>query len=251
MEKMKLTLELKNVSKVFLLKKGRRGASLIKRIRSFSLNKDLYTKSLNKFTALEDINLKFYENEIVGIVGSNGAGKSTLVNIMYGLTEPTTGEVITNKRVVALYGFDSCFNGELTGRENIYLTSSAYGLNNKQIDSLVNEIIEFSEIKEIDIQIKFYSNGMKARLGFSIVAFIDADIFILDESLVGGDVFFQKKCVNKIKDMIKKPNRTFILISHEEGILNDLCSKIIVMNKGKIEFESDTVSGLEYYKRFL
>jgi ABC-type polysaccharide/polyol phosphate transport system ATPase subunit len=246
-----VTLELQNISKTFFLKKERKGRSLLKKITSF-LYSSKTTKSLTKeFKALDNINLKFYENEIVGIIGINGAGKSTLANIMYGLTKPSSGKVITNRRIVALFGFGSCFNQELTGRENIYLNGTAYGLTKKQIDYHIDEIIAFSEIDEIDIQLKFYSNGMKARLGFSIVAYIESDILILDEALVGGDVYFQKKCVARLKEIIARANKSFIIISHSEGLLKELCTKIIVMKNGKIEFESNPISAIEFYKKDL
>ena len=244
-----VTLELKNIVKTFILRKKGKNISTIKSISSYFFNQTVNNKDANTFVALRDINLKFYENEIVGIIGSNGAGKSTLTSLMYGLTEPSAGEIITNNRVTALFGFGSCMNIELTGRQNIYLTCAAYGLKKNQIEEYMNDIIGFSEIKEIDIQIKFYSNGMLARLGFSIIAFIDTDILILDESLVGGDIFFQKKCVLKIKDIASKPNKTIILISHERSFLNDLCDKIIVMESGQVVYESDPVSALAFYEK--
>lgn len=244
-----VALELKNISKTFLLTKKRKNTSIIKNISFYFSNQRAIDKDANTFVALRDINLKFYENEIVGIIGSNGAGKSTLTSIMYGLTEPSSGEIISQNRVTALFGFGSCMNIELTGRQNIYLTCAAYGFKKNQIDEYMNDIIEFSQIKEIDIQIKFYSNGMLARLGFSIIAFIDTDILILDESLVGGDIFFQKKCALKIKDIASKPNKTIILISHEGSFLNDLCDRIIVMESGQVVYESDPVSALAFYEK--
>jgi ABC-2 type transport system ATP-binding protein len=170
---------------------------------------------------------------------------------MYGLTKPSSGKIITDRTITALFGFGSCFNPELSGRENIYLNGTAYGLSKKEIDKNIDEIIAFSEIEEIDIQMKFYSNGMRARLGFSIVAYIESDILILDEALVGGDIYFQKKCEAKLKEMIARPNKTFIIISHNENLLNELCTKIIIMKKGEIEFESDPISAIEFYKKDL
>jgi len=246
-----VTLELQDISKTFFLRKESNGASFFKKIRSFFYSSKTTNLLTKEFIALENINLKFHENEIVGIMGINGAGKSTLAKIMYGLTKPSSGCVITHRTIIALFGFGSCFNNELTGRENIYLNGTAYGLSKKQIDNHIDEIIAFSEIEEIDIQLKFYSNGMKARLGFSLVAYIESDILILDEALVGGDAYFQKKCIAKLKEIITRPNKTFIIVSHSENLLRELCTKIIVMKKGKLEFESDPVSAIEFYKKDL
>jgi ABC-type polysaccharide/polyol phosphate transport system ATPase subunit len=245
-----VTLELQNISKTYFLRNKNIFLYLKKKL-NFISRSNLSASHTKSFKALENINLKFYENEIVGIMGLNGAGKSTLTSIMYGLTKPSSGKIITDRTITALFGFGSCFNPELSGRENIYLNGTAYGLSKKEIDKNIDEIIAFSEIEEIDIQMKFYSNGMRARLGFSIVAYIESDILILDEALVGGDIYFQKKCEAKLKEMIARPNKTFIIISHNENLLNELCTKIIIMKKGEIEFESDPISAIEFYKKDL
>ena len=134
-----VTLELKNISKTFLLRKKSKNNSTIKSISSYFSSQTVNDKDTNTFIALRDINLKFYENEIVGIIGSNGAGKSTLTSIMYGLTESSAGEIISKNRVTALFGFGSCMNKELTGRQNIYLTCAAYGFKTNQIEKNFKE----------------------------------------------------------------------------------------------------------------
>lgn len=238
-----VSIELQNICKSFLLDKKEKDYSIFDRILKLA-----GLKKKARFIALKDINLKFYENEIVGILGENGAGKTTLVNIMYGITIPTSGRVVSEKKITALYGYGGCFNGELTGRQNIYLSGTAYGIRKKDLDRNIDKIIAFSEIKEIDIQLKYYSNGMKARLGFSIFSFIDSDILIFDESLVGGDFFFQNKCALILQEMIKRPHKTFFIISHDEGSLINLCNRIIVLKNGDVVFDGNPLKALEYYK---
>ena len=246
-----ISIELKNISKKYKNKFDKQFLfNSIKNQKKDILKKSGINNSSSEFYALQDINLKIIKNDIVGIVGRNGAGKSTLVQIMSGITAPTAGEIISTDQITPLFGFGSCFNSELTGRENIFLTGTAFGMKRVAIADRLNDIINFSEIETIDTPLKFYSNGMKARLGFSISIFIETDLLILDEAMSGGDVFFQKKCIEKLKDLIKLHNKTLILISHNESLMKELCNKVVVMKEGRIVLESDTETALDFYKTF-
>ena len=244
-----IVLQLKNISKIFYLKKKRPFFFDFRTLFDVLIEGMIERKPKPKFVALDDVSIKIYEGEVVGIIGSNGAGKSTLIKIIYGILKPTSGEILCESKITALFGFGSCFNMELTGRDNIFLTATAYGLSQSRIYECIDQIIAYSEIEEIDIQMKFYSNGMKSRLGFSILLYIESDILILDEALTGGDAYFQKKSIQSLKDLIQTPNKTVILISHNEGMIRELCTRVILMKKGKVLLDSLPVSALEYYKQ--
>lgn len=193
------------------------------------------------FKALNDVNFEIKEGEVLGVIGMNGAGKSTLLKLLSKITEPTKGVITVRGKVAPLIELGAGLNQELTGRENIYLNAAIMGLSRAQIMKKFDEIVEFSELKDfIETPIKRYSSGMVVRLGFSIATAIDADILIVDEVLAVGDLAFQRKCFDRMEDMIKRQGKTVLLVSHNIRQVARLCNKAILLDHGKITAEGDT-----------
>ena len=167
------------------------------------------------FKALDDVSFSIEQGEVVGIIGHNGAGKSTLLKHLANISKPTKGSIIVRGSVAPLIEVGAGVNPELTGRENIYLNGAILGIPKKIIQQKLDEIIEFSELEQfIDTPVKRYSSGMTVKLGFSIATSLDADILIVDEVLAVGDLAFQRKCFDRMEDMIKRQGKTVLLVSH-------------------------------------
>ena len=216
----------------------------IKRLTHFynekSDNKDI-------IWAINNISFEVMRGEVVGIIGSNGAGKSTLLKILSQITHPTSGEVVLKGRVASLLEVGTGFHPELTGRKNIYLNGTILGMTKKEINGLINEIIEFSGVgKFIDTPVKRYSSGMRVRLAFSVAAFLEPEILLIDEVLAVGDTEFQKKCLGKI-NQIASDGRTVLFVSHNMGAIKNLCSSVILIDNGQIKYNGDVDSGIYQY----
>lgn len=189
----------------------------------------------NEFWALQGVNVQIEKGDIVGIIGLNGAGKSTLLKVISGIIKPTNGTVDIKGSIAPLIELGAGFDPELSGRENIYLNGAVLGISKKEIERKIDEIIEFSELGDfIDSPIKNYSSGMYARLGFAIATCINPDILIVDEILSVGDYKFQEKSSKRISDMMNK-GTTIIMVSHSIEQVEQLCNKIIWLEKGKIK----------------
>ncbi len=214
-----------------------------------TLVESLLSRSGNEtFWALKNISLKIFSGESVGIIGSNGSGKTTLMEIISGITYPSSGIVEISKKVASLIELDAGFHPELTGRQNIVLNGMLVGMSKKEVDEKMSKIVKFAEIgKFIDSPFYTYSQGMKLRLGFSIVVHTDADIYLLDENVSVGDEKFRKKCLQKI-DEFRKSGKTMIFVSHDLGFLKSICSKIVWLSEGKLVKEGK-VSVLEKYSK--
>ncbi len=185
------------------------------------------------FWALRDVSFEVKEGEVLGIIGKNGAGKSTLLKILSQITEPTSGKIEIHGRVASLLEVGTGFHPELSGRENIYMNGTILGMTRREIDSKLDEIIDFSGVEKfIDTPVKFYSSGMKVRLGFSVAAHLDPEILIIDEVLAVGDYEFQKKCLGKMEDVSKNQGRTVLFVSHNMEAVSTLCTKAILLNSG-------------------
>jgi len=200
------------------------------------------------FWALKDINFEVQNGEVLGIIGKNGAGKSTLLKILSQITEPTSGKIEIHGRVASLLEVGTGFHPELTGRENIYMNGTILGMTRREIDSKLDEIIDFSGIgKFIDTPVKFYSSGMKVRLGFSVAAHLEPEILIIDEVLAVGDYEFQQKCIGKMEDVSKNQGRTVLFVSHNMEAIRSLCHRSILLSNGEVISDGPTAKVLEEY----
>lgn len=200
------------------------------------------------FMALNGIDLTVYKGEALGIIGGNGAGKSTMLKLLSRVTAPTAGEIDIYGRITSMLEVGTGFNGEMTGRENVYMNGAILGMTKAEIDSKMEDIIEFSEVREfIDTPVKRYSSGMYVKLAFSVAAHLDSDIMIMDEVLAVGDMAFQKKCLDKMRDAAKKEGRTVLYVSHNMNTIRQLCDRCVVLDKGRVVFEGDVESAIEMY----
>jgi lipopolysaccharide transport system ATP-binding protein len=205
-------------------------------------------KNNEKFMALDGIDLEVKKGERLGIIGHNGAGKSTLLKLLSRVTAPTEGTISIKGRISSMLEVGTGFNGELTGRENIYLNGAILGMSRAEVDSKIDEIIEFSECSQfIDTPVKRYSSGMYVKLAFAVAAHLDSEILIMDEVLAVGDVQFQKKCLNKMSQVSQDEGRTVLYVSHNMATIRQLCEKCIVMSHGKIIFEGDVEEAISIY----
>jgi len=201
-----------------------------------------------EFWALRDINLTIKKGETIGIIGHNGAGKSTLLKVLSRVTAPTTGEAFLYGRVSSMLEVGTGFHPELTGRENIYMNGAILGMTKKEVDSKIEDIIDFSECRQfIDTPVKRYSSGMYVKLAFSVSAFLDADIMIMDEVLAVGDVKFQQKCLGKMDGAARQEGKTVLYVSHNMSTIRQLCSRCIVLDHGRIAYDGDVEEAIKRY----
>lgn len=201
-----------------------------------------------RFLALKGINLEIEKGVVVGLIGPNGAGKSTLLKIISRITSPTKGTISFNGRIASLLEVGTGFHPELTGRENIYLNASINGMTISETDEKLNDIVEFSGVGvHLDTPVKRYSSGMTVRLGFSVAAFLDPDILLIDEVLAVGDASFRDKAIKKIKQITMDKNKTIIFVSHNLESISQLCSKTILLNNGKILQYDETKKVIDHY----
>ena len=204
------------------------------------------------FMALNGIDLTVYKGEALGIIGGNGAGKSTMLKLLCRVTAPTEGEIDIYGRIASMLEVGTGFNGEMTGRENIYMNGAILGMTKAEIDAKMEDIIEFSEVRDfIDTPVKRYSSGMFVKLAFSVAAHLDSEIMIMDEVLAVGDMAFQKKCLDKMREAAKKEGRTVLYVSHNMNTIRRLCDRCIVLDKGKIIFDGDVEEAIAIYSRNL
>jgi lipopolysaccharide transport system ATP-binding protein len=200
------------------------------------------------FWALKDVNFEVKEGEVLGIIGKNGAGKSTLLKILSQITEPTSGRIKIHGRVASLLEVGTGFHPELSGRENIYMNGTILGMTRREIDSKLDEIVDFSGIEKfLDTPVKFYSSGMKVRLGFSVAAHLEPEILIIDEVLAVGDFEFQKKCLGKMEDVSRNQGRTVLFVSHDLVAVKNLCTKAILLDSGIILGNGDVSKTIDFY----
>lgn len=193
------------------------------------------------FKALDDVSFSIEPGEVVGIIGHNGAGKSTLLKMLAKISTPTHGSVKVTGRIAPLIEVGAGFIPDFTGRENVYLNGSILGLSRREIDLKFDEIVDFAEIAEfIDTPVKRYSSGMQVKLAFSVATCIEAEILIVDEVLAVGDLAFQRKCFDRMEDMIKRQGKTVLLVSHNIRQVERICSRTIILDHGRKLIDGDT-----------
>lgn len=201
--------------------------------------------------ALHDISFEVKRGEVIGVIGGNGAGKSTLLKILSRITEPTVGFAEIHGRVGSLLEVGTGFHPELTGRENIYLNGAILGMKQAEIERKFDEIVAFSEVEKfIDTPVKHYSSGMYLRLAFSVAAHLDPEILLVDEVLAVGDFEFQKKCLGKMKS-ISDQERTVLFVSHNLVAVQSLCTRGLLLEKGRVVFNGAVDVAIEKYLKRL
>ena len=196
---------------------------------------------------LKDINLDIKKGETVALIGTNGSGKSTLLKLMTKIIFPNQGTIETDGKLTSLLELGAGFHQDFTGRENIYFNASIFGLNRKEIDARVQDIIDFSELGEfIDQPVRTYSSGMYMRLAFSVAINVDADILLIDEILAVGDQHFQQKCYNKLKEL-KASGKTIVIVTHSLDVVKDMCDRAVWIYKGEFRLDGDPIYVIDEY----
>jgi len=199
-----------------------------------AIGSEHFADQADRFWALKDLNFAVEQGDRLGILGKNGAGKSTLLKVLSRITSPTEGIARIRGKVTSLLEVGTGFHGELTGRENIFLNGAILGMKKREIETKLDEIIEFAEIaKFIDMPVKRYSSGMYVRLAFSVAAHLDSDILIADEVLAVGDASFQKKALGKMSSLSTSQGRTVLFVSHNIGSVKQLCNKGMILESGR------------------
>lgn len=234
------SIEVKNISKTFILDFQR--TSLIKGIlERYSAKREV----LNKIEALRDINFCVKKGEVWGILGVNASGKTTLLKLIAGILKPTTGEIKVTGDTVAFLQLGLGFQDELSALENVYLYAAFLGMDKREVNKKLGEIREFSELGDfLNMKLKYFSAGMRARLAFSVIVQAGADIILLDEFLVVGDIYFQKKCFDTL-EKFSRQGKTLILVSQSLDIMKRICQRALLLDQGRqiVEADIDTVIG--------
>ncbi|HEY1592846.1 MAG TPA: ABC transporter ATP-binding protein [Solirubrobacteraceae bacterium] len=201
--------------------------------------------------ALQGVTLRIDPGETVGIVGRNGAGKTSTLRVLAGIIPLQAGASGCGGRTIALLELGAGFSRDFSGRENIYLQGALYGLTKAELEPKVEQIVAFSELGHfIDVPVKTYSAGMMLRLGFSIAAYLEADVLLIDEVLAVGDEAFQRKCLRRISEQIAA-GATLVLVSHDAGSIERVCDRVIVLDGGRVEFDGPTAEALLHYHRLM
>ena len=202
----------------------------------------------DEFYALRDVSLDIMPGDFYGLVGLNGSGKSTLLKILSRITAPTEGEIRLRGRVASMLEVGTGFNNEMTGRENIYMNGAILGMTRAEVDSKIDQIIEFSECGDfIDTPVKRYSSGMFVKLAFAVAAHLDSEIMVMDEVLAVGDMKFQQKCLGKMSDVAGQEGRTVLYVSHNMSTIRQLCTRCVVLDQGRVIFDGDVEQAIAVY----
>lgn len=200
-----------------------------------------------KHVVLKDVSFNIKRGESVALIGVNGSGKSTLLKLLNKIIYPEKGTIDINGKISSMIELGAGFNTDFTGRENIYFNASMYGLGKKDVDPIIDQIIEFSELGEfIDVPVRTYSSGMYMRLAFSIAVNVQADILLIDEILAVGDAHFQDKCLNKMKEL-KEQGKTMVFVSHSIGQVKSFCDRALWLYNGTKKMDGDTDTVIEEY----
>jgi ABC-type polysaccharide/polyol phosphate transport system ATPase subunit len=231
--------------------------------RSFNLSpersrtlKELFVRgsgksSMTRVEALHEVSLRIEPGEAVGLVGRNGAGKTSTLRCLAGIVPLDSGRAQCGGRVVSLLELGAGFGPEFSGRENIYLNGALHGFSRDEIEDRIDAIIDFSELGEfIDVAVRAYSAGMFLRLGFSIAAFLDAEVMLIDEILAVGDESFQRKCLDRISARMAA-GATLVLVSHDPSAIERVCRRVVVLDHGRVAFDGGVAEGLLFYHRLL
>lgn len=245
-----IVLKVDNVSKKFCRNLRR---SMLYGIQDLAkgmvgIKPDTTTLRNDEFWALKDINIELREGEILGIIGANGSGKSTLLRVLTGIFPPDKGKIWIDGTVGGIIALGAGMHPHMTGRENIYLNGALFGMSKEEIDSKIDDIIEFSEIGDfLNAPLSMYSSGMKVRLGFSIAVHCEPDILLVDEVLAVGDLSYRNKCMEKMKSLMYT-TKAQIFISHNIEQVRQICDKVMVLDKGIVKYFGKTDRGILEYE---
>ena len=230
---MATAIEVRNISKRFVLRHTRSMKEAF-----VWLIKGRKGDLSEKFDALKDVSLTVEQGETVALLGLNGSGKSTLLKHISGVMRPDAGSVGTRGRVAGLIEVGAGFHHDLSGRDNVYLNGAILGMTEDEINEKFDSIVEFSEIGQfIDTEVKFYSSGMYLRLAFSVAVHTDPEVFLVDEILAVGDEPFQKKCIDKIKELAGE-GKTLVVVSHDLDLVSRICERGVLLEHGKIVMDA-------------
>lgn len=200
------------------------------------------------FNAVDDVSFEVEQGESVGLMGLNGSGKSTLLKLINGTMRPDKGSVLTRGRIAGLIATGAGFHPQLTGRENVYLNAAILGMSEKETARKFDAIVDFADIGDfLDTPVGTYSSGMYSRLGFAVAVHVDSDIFLADEVLAVGDKPFRRKCMEKMEE-IRNSGVTLVYVSHSAASVYRMCSRVIVLEKGKLGFDGPAIDGIRYVK---
>ena len=200
-----------------------------------------------KREVLKNINLKIKTGEVVALIGTNGSGKSTLLKLMTKIIYPNKGSIETNGKLTSLLELGAGFHPDFSGRENIYFNASIFGLTRKEIDERLEDIIEFSELREfIDNPVRTYSSGMFMRLAFAVAINVNADILLIDEILSVGDEHFQNKCFDKMREL-KTQGKTMVFVTHNMNAVTELCDRAVWLYQGEVKMDGNTKEVVDEY----
>ena len=225
-----------------------------KDIKKFSIAKSGINNLLNakEFHAVKDVSFEIPKGQILGICGKNGSGKSTLLRAIAGIFSADTGTIDLHGNTISLLSIGVGFQRRLSGYENIFLSGLLLGYSEEQINEKLNEIIEFSELGDFIYKpVNSYSSGMYSKLAFAITAILETDIMLIDEVLSVGDVRFQQKSYNKMKELISDENRTVIIVSHSSRTLKSLCDRVIWINDGVLKGDGDPEEIVNKYEEYM
>ena len=237
-----IAVQFDHVTKTYKLYSSDRG-------RLFGLFDSKKRTLVGETNANDDLSFTINKGEAVAFVGHNGAGKSTALKLITGVTKPTKGKVTVNGRVSALLELNAGFDGQLTGRENLVLRSRILGMKKDEFAALEEQIVEFAELGlYIDQPLKTYSSGMKARLGFALAASVDPDILVVDEALSVGDAAFQKKCIKRMTEIMSRDDVTVLFVTHSSKTAKELCTRGIVLDKGKKLYDGPINDAVRFYE---
>lgn len=243
-----VVIEARNVSKIFMLRHNR---AMALKTRFLGMFHPSERETIEEFKAIDSVSLSIRHGEAVGIVGRNGCGKSTFLKMIAGLVRPTSGQLLVARdaRIGTMIELGIGFHPELTGRENVRLSTSIYGFSRQEIEEFYPRVVEYSKLEHfMDVPIKNYSSGMRMRLGFAIAVHLDADVLLLDEIFAVGDAEFQEQCAETLHGL-RAQGKTILFVSHATPSIRKVCSRVCVLDHGHVVFDGSVDEGLATYAR--
>ena len=238
-------IELHKVSKRFRAYSNRNDRWLRRELLAAFHQKD---RTRDYWTVLENVNLEVHEGESVGLVGRNGTGKSTLLKLVAGILQPTSGRVTVNGSMCALLELGAGFSLDLTGKENVFLYGTILGLGEDYIRRVLPDILDFAELDGfMDTPLKYYSSGMRARLGFGVAMSADPEIFLIDEVLAVGDEGFRRKCYERLEGLVSR-RKTIVMVSHDLDTIRRLCARVVWVDGGYIQADGPVARVVDAYE---